>query len=912
MVSEQQTILKNKRKHHQHTEFYVWIACKTLPLPPRTGCRSLFCIANSVCQHVKIGYFLLLGVCCLFASECLGQDNLTPEYDLLDANLYNQRNQNQLTDFKNHLNIFPPRPSDGWEVGFRAGIVNISGDVQSLLTPLGLSASVRKALGYVVSVRGQYTFAVARGQNHFPTFDFANDAAYQVYNGSVLTGVWRSYRTLVNAVGLHSLFNLTNIFFHGTRKKIHVYTLAGLEGTFYSPSVDALAAGGVPYNFDGFPADNPPFDGSFETPADVSRTVNFAVGLSVGAGVQYFVSDRVNLQLENAYTFTNRHDLDGSKYTGVNNPTTQNNNGINYLSLGVNFVLKPNKKMVSPLWLLNPLAYPYMDLNSPRTVKIPEPTLKDTDADGVADIFDREPNTLPGVSVDARGVTLDTDADGVSDYLDRELITPSFCRPVDEQGVGTCPQRPDTCCSQMQSYIRHLRDEIAQARNPEPAPEKVVPPVVISTPPDTAPALRAPEQEQLPVATQKETILHVPTPPQNNVQPLPENTACYNANAVSVLSRKVLFAPNSADVLPLSVVYLEDIANILRRDTSYVLSVSASVMTYETGGHSLANRRQNAVYQFFVAKGISPKRLVKTPDPYAVLHAPFALKHSSGAVLCPEYSPNTCVDTNTVELMEKDKQYFGVENRLLLLGSRIHFLPDSASIDPSSAPWVRGLIRLLHEHPSYAIIVAAPYSEHNPSEKQRQNLSLQRGKTLAKLLTGNGISENRMKIIGLNTLQPLNSVPLLRVYFPGQDSDNDCVPDDQDECPTLFGTPQNAGCALKASVQDSLNIITKSVYFDFDKSEPHTSSEPYLTRLSELIKQHHLQIVVAGSTDTIGNEAYNLDLSFKRALWIKRYLLSKGVDPQNVQALGLGERHSPNSTKTQRQRNRRVEFWTKF
>jgi hypothetical protein len=42
------------------------------------------------------------------------------------------------------------------------------------------------------------------------------------------------------------------------------------------------------------------------------------------------------------------------------------------------------------------------------------------------------------------GVSLDTDGDGVPDCRDKELITPTYCQPVDADGVGKCPC-PEGC-----------------------------------------------------------------------------------------------------------------------------------------------------------------------------------------------------------------------------------------------------------------------------------------------------------------------------------------------------------------------------------------------------------------------------------------------------------------------------------
>ncbi len=54
---------------------------------------------------------------------------------------------------------------------------------------------------------------------------------------------------------------------------------------------------------------------------------------------------------------------------------------------------------------------------------------------------------LQGCPVDTHGVSRDTDGDGVPDCKDKELVTPTYCQPVDADGVGKCPVPcPDSTC----------------------------------------------------------------------------------------------------------------------------------------------------------------------------------------------------------------------------------------------------------------------------------------------------------------------------------------------------------------------------------------------------------------------------------------------------------------------------------
>lgn len=70
------------------------------------------------------------------------------------------------------------------------------------------------------------------------------------------------------------------------------------------------------------------------------------------------------------------------------------------------------------------------------------------------------------------------------------------------------------------------------------------------------------------------------------------------------------------------------------------------------------------------------------------------------------------------------------------------------------------------------------------------------------------------------------------------------------------------------------------------------------------------KIVVEGHTDSNGNDETNLRLSQTRAESVRAYLISKGVKPERITAVGKGETTpiAPNDTAEGRANNRRVEI----
>jgi len=140
---------------------------------------------------------------------------------------------------------------------------------------------------------------------------------------------------------------------------------------------------------------------------------------------------------------------------------------------------------------------------------------------------------------------------------------------------------------------------------------------------------------------------------------------------------------------------------------------------------------------------------------------------------------------------------------------------------------------------------------------------------------------------------------------PVKDSDNDGVPDNIDKCPN---TPENMlvdhnGCPI---------ITTLRLNFDFNKAVVKKIYYPELQKVAEILKNNPiLKIEIAGHTDNIGSDEYNMKLSQKRAEAVKNILVNRfGIDPNRIVAKGYGEKYPlvPNTTATNRALNRRVEI----
>lgn len=156
------------------------------------------------------------------------------------------------------------------------------------------------------------------------------------------------------------------------------------------------------------------------------------------------------------------------------------------------------------------------------------------------------------------------------------------------------------------------------------------------------------------------------------------------------------------------------------------------------------------------------------------------------------------------------------------------------------------------------------------------------------------------------------------------DSDGDGVPDDIDECPN---TPAGAkvlanGCALvgdcrkpKAGEAVDQNgcaantFILKGVNFDFDSDRLTDEAKEILNQVAETLKSYpEIKVEIAGHTDDVGTEAYNLGLSERRANSVKTYLTGRGVEAGRMNAVGYGKTQPlvQGTTDEDRAKNRRV------
>jgi len=143
-----------------------------------------------------------------------------------------------------------------------------------------------------------------------------------------------------------------------------------------------------------------------------------------------------------------------------------------------------------------------------------------------------------------------------------------------------------------------------------------------------------------------------------------------------------------------------------------------------------------------------------------------------------------------------------------------------------------------------------------------------------------------------------------------------------------LGTPEPVQSAMTAAVAKSLEELKKDlgvkegptgemaqipneIMFPFDSDQLRPNAVNILAECAELINREHAKHVsVIGHSDSVGRKHYNVELSKRRALSVKSWLVKQGgVAEEDLLAIGVGAKKpmASNATAEGRAKNRRVE-----
>lgn len=121
-----------------------------------------------------------------------------------------------------------------------------------------------------------------------------------------------------------------------------------------------------------------------------------------------------------------------------------------------------------------------------------------------------------------------------------------------------------------------------------------------------------------------------------------------------------------------------------------------------------------------------------------------------------------------------------------------------------------------------------------------------------------------------------------------------------------------AGVNVERTAPDEIRLVMPNdITFDFDRADVRREFIPRISDLARtLTGRPFISVAIIGHADALGTDAYNQELSERRARAVGARLLDYGVPFERIEASGRGEWEpiASNATEWGRARNRRVEI----
>jgi OOP family OmpA-OmpF porin len=295
----------------------------------------------------------------------------------------------------------PKKAYKKWSVGINGGLTNFYGDIRQydwapiLKTEAGKSHSelgfgvqgnLSKSFSNIFGLRGSIMYGTLAGMKRVNS-----------QSSSYFTSKLIQYDLSLNV-------SVSNLFYtdKAKQRKLTIYAFGGVGLMHFRTLRKSLKT-------DEFVASQGYQNKGAETKEMTTETV-----FPIGAGAKVRLSKSLDLTLEGTLFNVNSDKLDAK----IGNSFKKDK--YLYTSLGLAFKFGKKGAEESSEWV-NPYADIASNIEEVQTNI--DGLVKDSDGDGVADHFDKEPNTAAGVTVDGAGRAVDTDADAVPDHLDADPFT---------------------------------------------------------------------------------------------------------------------------------------------------------------------------------------------------------------------------------------------------------------------------------------------------------------------------------------------------------------------------------------------------------------------------------------------------------------------------------------------------------
>lgn len=116
---------------------------------------------------------------------------------------------------------------------------------------------------------------------------------------------------------------------------------------------------------------------------------------------------------------------------------------------------------------------------------------------------------------------------------------------------------------------------------------------------------------------------------------------------------------------------------------------------------------------------------------------------------------------------------------------------------------------------------------------------------------------------------------------------------------------------LAENLEPGTVVQLVNIQFEFNSSALTNDSQEGIDMLASFVESHpEINVELAGHTDNVGSDAYNLKLSEERAQVVRQALVAKGIGETRLTAKGYGSTKpiKPNDTEEHRAMNRRTEM----
>ena len=128
-----------------------------------------------------------------------------------------------------------------------------------------------------------------------------------------------------------------------------------------------------------------------------------------------------------------------------------------------------------------------------------------------------------------------------------------------------------------------------------------------------------------------------------------------------------------------------------------------------------------------------------------------------------------------------------------------------------------------------------------------------------------------------------------------------------------LGTTRGIGVEGDTAVNKTSPTVNLYVNFDYKSADLGQDARITLDRLVAALKDHRLiewDFLIGGHTDAVGSDRYNLQLSDRRAVAVRNYLVSHGIADQRLVEKGFGETRLLDTQNPTDGVNRRVQITT--